>query len=127
MLSGTKGKKNSGIFLASVCPLEYKNGQTFDRPFFQTSRVHFKHSVIDEKSLKWHFFFHFFLSHNSKLFQYKYPNYIFFQDFSFCKGTSKYFTPQDKCKRKKFRWTTYGNARYVGHWSTIYIFDQMIR
>ena len=27
-------KKFSGIFLASVCPKEYKNGKIFDRPFF---------------------------------------------------------------------------------------------
>ena len=41
-----QGKSFSGIFLASVCPLEYKNGQIFDWPFFRTSRVHFKHSEM---------------------------------------------------------------------------------
>ena len=28
-------KNFSGIFLASVCPKEYKNGKIFDRPFFR--------------------------------------------------------------------------------------------
>ena len=41
-----QGKKFSGIFLASVCPLEYKNGQIFDRRIFQTSRVTLAHSGI---------------------------------------------------------------------------------
>ena len=37
-------KNFSGIFLASVCPLEYKNGQIFDRQIFRTSRVTLAHS-----------------------------------------------------------------------------------
>ena len=37
-------KKFSGIFLASVCPKEYKNGKIFDRRNFRTSGGHFTHS-----------------------------------------------------------------------------------
>ena len=33
-----QGKKISGIFLASVCPKEYKNCKNFDRPFFGPRR-----------------------------------------------------------------------------------------